>query len=131
MSERRVPPQNVDAEKSVLGGILLRNEAVSQIDITPDDFYDPKHREVFAAMRALEAKGRPIDPVTIEDQLQQTGKLAIVGGISFLSDLIGFVPTADNIAYYATIVQDKAMARRVILTASEIAAKGFGEYGEV
>jgi replicative DNA helicase len=130
--ERRVPPHNTDAEASILGGVLLRNEALNAIDtVAPDQFYDPKHREVFAAMKALEAKSRPIDPVTLEEELGRTGKLAAVGGLAFLSDLVALVPTADNIAHYAEIVRDKAAARRLILAASEIAAKGFADYGEV
>jgi replicative DNA helicase len=130
--ERRVPPHNFDAEASILGGVLLRNEALNELDsLTPEDFYDPKHREVFAAMRSLEARSRPIDPITLEEELGKSGKLAAIGGLAFLSELVQAVPTADNIRYYATIVRDKALARRLILTASEIAAKGFGEYGEV
>jgi replicative DNA helicase len=130
--ERRIPPHNLDAEASVLGGVLLRNEAMNTIEsLVPEDFYDPKHREVFAAMKGLEAKSRPIDPVTVEEQLAQSGKLTAVGGLAYLSDLVGIVPTADNIAHYATIVREKAAARRLILAASEICARGFGEYGEV
>ena len=130
--ERRVPPHSQDAEASILGGILLRNEALNAIDsLVAEDFYDPKHREIFAAMKALEGKSRPIDPVTLEDQLNAGGKLAAVGGLAFLSDLIGIVPTADNITHYAQIVRDKAAARRLILASAEITARGFGEYGEV
>jgi replicative DNA helicase len=130
--ERRVPPHNLDAEASVLGGVLLRNEALNGIDsLVPEDFYDPRHREVFAAMKALEARSRPIDPVTLEEQLGKSGKLNAVGGIAFLSDLVSTVPTADNIAHYSEIVREKAVARQLILAASEITAKGFGEYGEV
>jgi replicative DNA helicase len=132
MSDRRVPPHNADAEASVLGGVLLKNEALNLIEqLAPDDFYDPKHRLVFEAMKTLEQKSRPIDPVTLEEQLSQAGKLTAVGGLAFLSDLVSIVPTADNITHYAEIVRDKAVARRLITTASEIAAKGFGEYGEV
>jgi replicative DNA helicase len=130
--ERRIPPHNLDAEASILGGVLLRNEALNQIDtLVAEDFYDPKHREVFGAMKALEARSRPIDPVTLEEQLGAAGKLAAVGGLSFLSDLVGIVPTADNVGHYASIVRDKAAARRLILAASEITARGFGDYGEV
>ncbi len=132
MSDRRVPPHNADAEASVLGGVLLKNEALNLIEqLAPEDFYDPKHRLVFEAMKALEQKSRPIDPVTLEEQLSQTGHLTAVGGLAFLSDLVSIVPTADNITHYGDIVRDKAVARRLITTASEIAAKGFGEYGEV
>ncbi|MFH0899745.1 MAG: replicative DNA helicase [Pseudomonadota bacterium] len=132
MTDQRVPPHNFDAERSVLGGVLLRNESLNSIDwLAPEDFYDPKHREVFAALRTLEAHSKPIDPVTIEEQLAQSGKLSAVGGLSFLSELVSVVPTADNIEAYAEIVGDKAAARRLIAVASEIAARGFGEYGEI
>src|SRR5262245_7702970 len=132
MIERRIPPQNLDAEKSLLGGVLLRNEALNQIEtLQPESFYDPKHREIFRAMRALEARSQPIDPVTLEEQLQREGKLTAVGGIGYLSELLSTVPTADNITHYAEIVQDKSTARRLIGVASEIAAKGFVDYGEI
>jgi replicative DNA helicase len=116
----------------VLGAILLRNEALTELEsLQADDFYDPKHQVVFAAMRALEAKSRPIDPVTLEEELGRAGKLAAIGGLAFLAELVSAVPTADNVKHYASIVKDKALARRLILTSSEIAAKGFGDYGEV
>lgn len=128
----RVPPQNLDAERSVLGGVILRNDALNDIEfLSPEDFYDPKHREVFAAIKALEAKSRPMDPVTLEEQLESAGKLAAVGGLSFLAELANAVPTAENIRHYAEIVRDKAMARRLIATASEIVARGFNDPGEV
>jgi replicative DNA helicase len=132
MSDRRVPPHNLDAEKSVLGGVLLRNEALNLIEwLAPEDFYDPKHREIFAAMKVLETKSKPIDPVTLEEQLAQAGKLHAIGGITYLSELLSLVPTADNIATYGEIVRDKRLARRLIEVSSEISAKGFSEYGEV
>src|SRR5262244_2682985 len=100
--ERRVPPHNLDAEASVLGGVLLRNEALNAIDtLAAEHFYDPKHREVFAAMKALEAKSRPIDPITLEEELGRSGKLAAIGGLAFLADLVSAVPTADNVSHYA------------------------------
>ena len=128
----RVPPSNVEAEAAVLGGVLLRNDALSDIDsLTADEFYDPRHREVFRAMKALEARARPIDPVTLEEQLQSGGKLGAIGGLPFLSSLVEGVPTADNIKHYAEIVRDKAVARGLITAASEIAAKGYADYGEL
>src|SRR5688500_12765376 len=102
LAERRVPPQNIDAERSVLGGILLRNEALNDIEwLAPEDFYDPKNREAFGAMKALETRSKPIDPVTLEEQLGRAGKLEAIGGISFLADVAQAVPTADNIRHYA------------------------------
>jgi replicative DNA helicase len=132
MADRRTLPHNHDAEASILGGVLLRNEALNVIEnLTAEDFYDPRHREIFAAIKVLESKSRPIDPVTLEEELAKAGKLDAVGGMAALAQLIETVPTADNITHYAEIVSDKARARRLIGITSELAAKGFGEYGEV
>jgi replicative DNA helicase len=129
---KRVLPHNLDAEASVLGGILLRNEVLATLDkIEVEDFYDPRHQAVFAAMQALEAGSRPIDEVTLEAQLQQMGKLEAVGGLAYLSQLGLRVPTADNVVHYANIVQELNSARRLMLTASEIAARGYEDYGEI
>ncbi len=129
---KRVLPHNLDAEASVLGGILLRNEVLASLDkIEVEDFYDPRHQAVFAAMQALEATSRPIDEVTLEAQLQQMGKLEAVGGLAYLSQLGLRVPTADNVVHYASIVQALNAARRLMLTASEIAARGYEDYGEI
>jgi replicative DNA helicase len=128
----RVLPHNLEAEASVLGGILLRNEVLSQLDtIDEEDFYDPKHKAVFAAMRHLETQAKPIDEVTLEEELMRTGKLEAVGGLAFLSRLAMKVPTADNVTYYAKIVQEKHAARRLMLAASEISAKGYEDYGDI
>jgi replicative DNA helicase len=129
---RRVPPHNVDAEASVLGAIILRNDALHMIEtLEPEHFYVPAHREIFRAMKQLEAKSSPIDVVTLEEELTRMGKLAAVGGLTRLSDLVNIVPTADNVGHYAQIVRDKSTALRLIQVSSEIAARGFGEYGEV
>jgi replicative DNA helicase len=125
VSANRTPPHSADAEASVLGAVLLRNDALDVIELRAEEFYDPRHREVFAAARALQSKHRPIDPVTIEAELERSGKLAAVGGLGFLSELMGSVPTADNVEHYAAIVADAALKRRVIVAASEIAARGF------
>ncbi|MCG8416698.1 MAG: replicative DNA helicase [Proteobacteria bacterium] len=128
----RVLPHSLEAEASVLGGILLRNEVISQLDTLDEEaFYDPKHKAVFAAMRHLEAAAKPIDEVTLEDELRKAGRLESVGGISFLSRLALKVPTADNVVHYATIIRDKHSARRLLIAASEIAARGYEEHGDV
>lgn len=132
MGSERVLPHNVDAEKSVLGGILLKRDAIHQIETLDDeDFYDPRHRAVFGAMRRLDEKTKPIDPITLEEELASAGKLDAVGGLAYLSELALSVPTADNIAHYAQIVQDKSTARRLMLAASEVQAKGYTDFGEV
>jgi replicative DNA helicase len=128
----RVLPHSLEAEASVLGGILLRNDVLTQLDtLVEDDFYDPKHKAVFSAMRRLEEQAKPIDEVTLENELARVGRLEVVGGLSFLGDLALKVPTADNVTYYADIIRDKHAARQLMLAASEIAARGYEDYGEI
>lgn len=116
----------------MLGGILLRNDVLLQLDqLLEEDFYDPKHQAVFGAMRRLEAAAKPIDEITLEDEMRKVGRLEAVGGISFLAKLALRVPTAENVIHYAAIVRDKHSARRLMLAASEITAKGYEDQGDV
>lgn len=113
-----------DAERSVLGAVLLRNQALDAVaNLAPEHFHDPKNREVFAAYRALAEASKPIDPVTVERQLEQAGKLKAVGGIAYLTDLLGLVPTADNVAAYATIVRRAAAERELAAGLAEALGK--------
>lgn len=131
-SGNRVLPHSSDAEASVLGGVLLRNEVLSLIDdLEVEDFYDPKHQVIFSAVRNLEDQTQAIDEVTLEAQLQRMGKLDAVGGLAGISELAVRVPTADNVVHYAKIVKDLRAARALMLAASEIAAKGYEDYGEI
>ena len=117
----RVLPHNLDAERSILGAILLRNEKLNELEsLSEEDFYDPRNQAVFAAMRALEGLSKPIDPITLEEQLKKASKLDAIGGMAYLSELALVVPTADNVPHYAEIVQNKHTARRLMLAASEI-----------
>src|ERR1051325_7423073 len=110
---KRVLPHNLDAEASVLGGILLRNDVLSQLDtLEVDDFYDPRHKAVFGARRNLEAVAKPMDVVTVEAELDKVGKLDAIGGVAFLGELALRVPTADNVVHYAQIVSDAHAARK-------------------
>jgi replicative DNA helicase len=128
----RVTPHNLDAEASVLGGIFLRNEVLSQLDtLEVEDFYSPKHQAVFQAMRNLESTAKPIDPVTVNAELDRMGKAEAVGGLGFLSELTLRVPSAENVVSYAEIVQDKRSAAKVIRAASEILEKGFEDENDV
>ena len=129
---RRVLPHNLDAEASILGGILLRNEVLSQLDtLEVDDFYDPRHKVVFAAVRALEQVAKPIDVVTLEAEIDKSGKLEAIGGIAFLGELALRVPTPDNVLHYAEIVTDKHAARKLMLAAADISDKGYGDHGDI
>lgn len=129
---KRVLPHNLDAEASVLGGVLLRNDVLTQLDtLEVDDFYDPRHKAVFGAMRNLEATSKPIDLVTLEVELDKVGKLDAIGGVAFLGELALRVPTTDNVSHYAEIVSDKHAARKLMLATSEISAKGYEDYGDI
>src|SRR5437762_1378707 len=105
--DRRVLPHNLDAEASILGGIILRNEVLTNLEtLEIEDFYGGPHRIVFGAIRALEAVGKPIDVVTVENEIEKQGKLESAGGVAFLGELALRVPTPDNVLAYAEIVAD-------------------------
>jgi replicative DNA helicase len=130
--DRRVLPHSIDAEASVLGGILLRNELLAQLDtLEIDDFYDHRHKVVFQGMRNLEATARPIDVVTLENEVEKLGKLEAIGGVAFLGELALRVPTADNVLAYTEIVQDKHQARKLMLASGEILDRGYDDNLEV
>jgi replicative DNA helicase len=132
VSSSRTLPHSLDSEASLLGGILLRNEVLALLDdLDEDQFYDPKHQVIFSAMRALEDQTKAIDEVTLEAQLSQMGKLDAVGGLAGLSKLALRVPTADNVVHYAQTVKDLYAARSLMLAASEIAAKGYENFGDI
>jgi replicative DNA helicase len=124
---RRVPPQSLDAEQSVLGGILLDNTALDRLAevLQPEDFYREAHRKVFRGMRRLSERSEPVDLITLSEELRGRGELADVGGAAYLGELAERVPTAANILQYARIVRDKAILRGLITTATGIAARGY------
>jgi len=130
---RKVPPQNLEAESSVLGGVLLDNEAINRVLelLTPEDFYRETHRKIFRAMIGLSDRTEPVDLITLSDFLKARGELEAVGGASYLASLADLVPTAANISYYARIVRDKAILRHLITAATEIATRGFEERGNI
>jgi replicative DNA helicase len=129
----RVPPHNLDAEKSLLGGILLDSEAFPEVVeiVRPEEFYRDGHRKVFEAMSSLFGKSQPIDRITVKDELTAMGVFEAVGGDEFIDLLDKIVPTAANLAYYAKIVHEKALARRLIEAASSIAQLGYEQHGDV
>src|SRR3954464_13347618 len=130
--DRRVLPPNVGAEARTLGGIILRNEALPHLDtIEVEDFYDNRHKVVFQAVRNLEASARPIDMVTLENEIAKAGKLEAIGGVAFLGELTLRVPTADNVVAYTEIVTDKHQARKLMLAAGEISERGYEDNLEV
>ncbi|OQB06705.1 MAG: Replicative DNA helicase [bacterium ADurb.Bin212] len=129
----RIPPQNLDAERSILGASLLdKNALIKIIDIvTAQDFYDENHGLIFEAMLTLFEKRRPIDIVTLTEQLESEKILDQVGGASYLTDLVNGTPSAANVVHYAKIVSDKAVLRRLIEASSNISELGFDEDAEI
>lgn len=129
----RTPPHNIEAEQAVLGAIFLEPEAFSVASeiLMPEDFYRASHQRIFEAMMNLFDKGEPIDLVTVTTQLSDEQHLDDVGGVSYLSDLAGSVPTAANISYYSNIVEEKALLRRLIRTATDIVTSTFNREDDV
>lgn len=125
----RVQPQNLEAEDSVLGSLLLDSDAMLRVAdlLRPDDFYHPAHAAIYEAMLSLYEKRTPIDLVTISDELTSRKELEMVGGAAKLSSLVSAVATATNIQHYAGIVRQKALLRRLISAASKIGDLGFQE----
>jgi len=123
------PPQNLDAEKSLLGAMLLDKDTLTQVIdvIRPEDFYDERHGLVFGAMRELYDGHKPIDLVTVTDVLTNQGKIEIVGGASKLAALSTGTPSAAHAVQYAEIVANKATLRRLISAASNIGEMAFRE----
>jgi replicative DNA helicase len=130
---RKVPPQNLEAESSVLGGILLDNEAINQVLelLRPEDFYRESHRKIFRAMIELSDRSEPVDVITLSDCLKARRDIDAVGGSAYLASLADFVPTAANISYYARIVREKSILRNLIGAATDIATRGYEEQGNI
>ena len=127
-----LPPQNLEAEMAVLGGVLLENEALNKAleILTADDFYRESHRKIYLSLVELSEKGEPADLVTLTGLLQEKGDLDAVGGSSYLATLVDYVPTAANIGYYCRMVKEKAVSRHLINVATNIATRGY-EGGDV
>lgn len=129
----KVPPQDIDAERSVLGAMLLERGAVSEcIELLKgEDFYKPSHALIFEAILTLFDKNEPIDEVTVASELRSQGHLEGMGGLAFVSGLTESTPTAANAQYYARIVRDNALSRRLIAAATSIATSGYAAGADV
>ena len=123
----RIPPHNLDAEESLLGAMLLSRDAIaSAMEICkPEDFYKPSHGHVFSAVTSLFSQGEPADPVTVADELRRAGLLEAVGDASVFISLQVNTPVDGNAAYYARIVEEHALLRRLVTVSGEIAELGF------
>jgi replicative DNA helicase len=123
----RQPPQDLTAEQSVLGGMLLSKDAIADVVevLRPDDFYRPAHQTVYECILDLYGRGEPADSVTVANELQRRGDLIRLGGAPYLHTLIATVPTAANAAYYAEIVAEKATLRRLVEAGTRIVQLGY------
>ena len=129
----RMPPQNIEAEQSVLGAILIEQSSIAKISdlLNPEDFYREAHRLIYRAAMSLFERGEAIDFITVVDLLRRENTLEQAGGIAYVTSLANGVPTAANITYHAKIVQEKSLLRRLIGAATEIASMGYAESEEV
>lgn len=123
----RLPPQSLEAEMSVLGGILLDEQALDRVleILRPEDFYRESHRKIFESLIDLSEKSEPADMVTLAANLQSRQLLENIGGHAYLATLVDYVPTAANIVYYCRLVKEKAIARHLISVATDIATSGY------
>ncbi|MEW6325629.1 MAG: replicative DNA helicase [Nitrospirota bacterium] len=123
----KMPPQNLEAEQSVLGSILLDNHALNRVleFLSARDFYKDAHRRIFESMLELHERNEGIDLVTLTDVLNRRNDLERVGGPAYLTELVNVVPTAANVTHYAKIVHEKSLVRQLVQTATDIATRGY------
>ena len=125
----RTPPHDLDAERALLGAVILKPDAMHDVSVTvyPESFYADKHVEIYRAILGLFTKGDPIDFLSVSTKLKSNQQLERVGGASYLTELIETVPAAGNANYYARLVHDKAMLRGLIHAADDIAELGYSD----
>lgn len=129
----RVPPQNIDTEKALLGSLMLRPEGMYDVSdvVTRESFYVDKHRMIFDAMIELHTRHEPIDLLSMSTRLKERGKFENIGGGSYLAELVDAVPSSSNAKYYAEIVQKKHILRTLIEAAEHISELGYNEADEI
>src|SRR5215218_3659014 len=129
----RIPPHNLDIEQSLLGAMLLRQEAIGTAveTVSASDFYKPAHGHIFEAICSLWAAGEAIDAATVADELRRAGLLDLIGGPNTIVDLISAAPVLANAASYARRVEESSLLRKLIGTAGEIADMGYAPVDDV
>lgn len=127
----RTPPQDIAAEQSVLGGMLLSKDAIADVveQLRGPDFYRPAHETIYEAILDLYGRGEPADAVTVSDELTKRGEIGRIGGAPYLHTLIAMVPTAANAGYYARIVRERAVLRRLVEAGTRIVQLGYAADG--
>ncbi|HVL81161.1 MAG TPA: replicative DNA helicase [Actinomycetota bacterium] len=130
---QRVPPHNLEAEESCLGAMLLSEASISDVleRLRPDDFYKPGHRRIYDAIVSLFGRGEAVDAITVGEELRRSGTLGEIGGREYLLQLVGSVPAASNASYYARIVEETALLRRLIEATQEAAALAYDSGDDV
>ena len=125
----KIPPQNLDAEKSLIGAVLIDEEVLADVSehVRPNDFYEKRHGVIFGGMMRLYEKHKPVDLLTLTDELKKKDELDIIGGSAYLSELTNYVPTAAHAEAYAELVATAAVRRRLIKASAEISEMGFDE----
>ncbi len=125
--EIKIPPQNLEAERSVLGSMMIDEEAIGQaIEILDEEwFYENAHRSIYRAITDLYNARRKVDLITISEKLKNDGQLETVGGVTYLSTIINFVPTSAHIEHYANIVKEKGVLRKLIKSATQIITESY------
>lgn len=125
----KVPPQSIDAEKSFLGAVLITEDVLASASdrLQPNDFYDKNHAAIYRAMVSLYEHRRPVDMLTLTEELKKKDELEMVGGGSYLAELTNYVPTAANAEEYASMIIEKSMRRKLIKISGDIAELGFDE----
>ena len=133
LGEARVPPQNIEAEMSVLGSLMLDKNAIIKIAdlVHPDDFYKDANRLVYETMLELYEEREPIDALSLSNKLEEKKQLEKIGGASYLTEVVNAVPTASNVVHYAKVVQKKSLLRKLITAASDIVELGYEEAEDV
>ena len=129
----KIPPQNLDAEMSLLGAILIDEEVLADVSdkLHPQDFYDKRHMMIFDAMMRLYEHHRPVDLLTLSDELTKKSELEIIGGSAYLTELTNYVPTAAHASTYAEMITQKAVRRRLIKASTDIATLGYDDDQEI
>jgi len=132
IAQLRVPPHSIEAESSVLGGLLLDNSAWERVDdlLKESDYYRREHQLIFSAIGALINSGKPADVITVFEQLQSQGKADEVGGLAYLNQLAQYVPSAANIRRYGEIVRERGILRKLISASDEISTNAFSTKGK-
>ncbi|EGD47750.1 replicative DNA helicase [Ruminiclostridium papyrosolvens DSM 2782] len=129
----RIPPQSLEAEQSVLGSMLIDKEVVPVVMeiLKPEDFYRPDHKEIYDVIIELFDRAQPIDLITVSERLKLHGKLELVGGLEYLTNIATEVPTTANVKHYAKIVEEKALLRKLIKASTDIVDLGYNASEEV